>query len=206
MAAGISSFNLIVTIEQYQKLLETVHRYQQIVELVGVYEIGDGKDNRYMVAELFVDFPGRSELELCRFIYGYFSFICLHQANSTYIFISNKDDFIKLLQGVYGRDNKQFYLLYDILTIKDRYNICMKIGKLDPFAELRINHIENGNVYNLLLDEECPQLFTDESEIQIIDDYTGEVKTIDILEGLPIFKFNLALLTKNLEKKTEKIL
>jgi len=57
-----------------------------------------------------------------------------------------------------------------------------------------------------LLDEECPQLFTDESEIQIIDDYTGEVKTIDILEGLPIFKFNLALLTKNLEKKTEKIL
>lgn len=186
--------DLVLCIDEKDKAEFDVvaERFKLIVEVVNSYKV-EGKNNNYIITQLTAMYDNRSPEELCHFICSYFPFVALRQKGSSFILVSNAKDFRKLLGEVYPKERK-LYFLYDMLSIEDRYDAACCIGGLSSFSENRLLHNEGVNVYSLILDSGCKYLFTDEPGITIMNEDTGIVEELDIIDGLSLFTFHVAIL------------
>ena len=190
---GFSEFVLLVNDANKTEFDNMAERFNSVVDIVGEYDITT-KDNKYWVIQLEAMFENRSAEELCRLIYTYFPFIAMRQSGSTFILVSNKDIFKTMLNDIYTKERK-VYFLYDMLSIEDRYDASCCTGiEIDPYSDNRLMHYEGGALYSLVFGKECVYLFTSEPEISIMDETTGELKELDITDGLWAFKFHIAIL------------
>lgn len=190
---GFSEFVLLVNDANKTEFDNMAERFNSVVDIVGEYDITT-KDNKYWVIQLEAMFENRSAEELCRLIYTYFPFIAMRQSGSTFILVSNKDIFKTMLNDIYTKE-KKVYFLYDMLSIEDRYDASCCTGiEIDPYSDNRLMHYEGGALYSLVFGKECVYLFTSEPEISIMDETTGELKELDITDGLWAFEFHIAIL------------
>ena len=190
---GFSEFVLLVNDTNKIEFDNMAERFNSVVDVVGEYNITT-KDNKYWVIQLEAMFENRSAEELCRLIYTYFPFIAMRQSGSTFILVSNKDIFKTMLNDIYTKERK-VYFLYDMLSIEDRYDASCCTGiEIDPYSDNRLMHYEGGALYSLVFGKECVYLFTSEPEISIMDETTGELKELDITDGLWAFEFHIAIL------------
>lgn len=191
---GFSEFVLLVNDTNKTEFDNMAERFNSVVDIVGEYDITT-KDNKYWVIQLEAMFENRSAEELCRLIYTYFPFIAMRQSGSTFILVSDKDSFKSMLNDAYTKERK-VYFLYDMLSIGDRYDASCCTGvEIDPYSDNRLMHYAGGAMYSLVYGKECVFLFTSESEISIMDETTGELKELDIIDGLWAFKFHIAILS-----------
>lgn len=190
---GYSEFVLLIDDTSKEEFDQKVEKFQMIVDIVSEYDIKT-KKNHYWVVQLVVLLENRSLEELCKFVYKYFPFIAMRQNNSTYILASDKKTFKDMVNDIYGKEKKK-YFLYDMLSIDERYKASCNTGiEIDPLSRNRLLHNESGSIYSLIYNEECIFLFTNEPEITIMDESSGEVKELDITDGLGIFDFHVAIL------------
>lgn len=190
---GYSEFVLLLHDANKTEFDNMTERFSSIVDVIAEYDITT-KDNKYWVVQLEVMFDNRSLEELCKFVYTYFPCIAMRQGHSTYILVPYKDVFKEMLNDAYGKE-KKLYFLYDMLTIEERYDASRYTGvEIDPYASNRLMHNVGGAIYSLIYGRECIYLFTSEPEISVMDETTGELKELDITEGLWAFKFHVAVL------------
>jgi len=190
---GYSEFVLLLHDNNKIEFDNMAERFNSIVDVIAEYDITT-KDNKYWVVQLEVMFDNRSLEELCKFVYTYFPCIAMRQGNSTYILVPHKDEFKSMLNDIYTKE-KKLYFLYDMLTIEERYDASCCTGvEIDPYSSNRLMHNVGGAIYSLIYGRECIYLFTSEPEISIMDEMTGELKELDITEGLWAFKFHVAIL------------
>ena len=189
---GTSYFSLLATSNDLEIIKQVVNRYASILEMIRSYEIGNAQ--KYYIIELGVCFSNRSRIELCKFIINYIPCIALHQEGSSYFLINDKDDFATALKEVYG-EHKEIYFLYDLMTIKERYKLTfLSMPSLKLAPGLRLRHYEGAGLYSLIFDPGCQYLFTNENEIELENEMTGELITVDLLDGLSQLKFHLVIL------------
>lgn len=190
---GYSEFVLLLHNNDKIGFDYTVETYSSIADVIAEYDITT-KDNKYWVVQLEIMCDNRSSEELCRFVYEHFPFIAMHQGDSTYILVSNKNEFKTMLNDIYTKE-KRLYFLYDMLTIEERYDASCCTGvEIDPYSSNRLMHNVGGAIYSLIYGRECIYLFTSEPEISVMDETTGELKELDITDGLWAFKFHVAVL------------
>lgn len=190
---GYSEFVLLLHNDNKAEFDNMAERFSSIVDVIAEYDITT-KDNKYWVVQLEVMFDNRSLEELCKFVYTYFPCIAMRQGRSTYILVPHKDVFKKMLNDIYTKE-KKLYFLYDMLTIEERYDASCCTGvEIDPYSSNRLMHNVDGAIYSLIYGKECIYLFTSEPEISVMDEMTGELKELDITEGLWAFKFHVAVL------------
>lgn len=190
---GYSEFVFLIDDASKLEFEQTAERFQSVADTVSEYDILT-KNNHYWVIQLEIMFSNRTPEELCKFVAAYFPFIAMHQANSTYILANDRDRFKNMLVDIYTKD-KKLYFLYDMLTVGERYEAALHAGfEIDPLSDNRLMHNENGTIYSLIFGHDCIYLFTSEPEISIMDSTTGEYKELDIIDGLGIYKFHIAVL------------
>ena len=190
---GYSEFVLLLHDNNKIEFDNMAERFSSIVDVIAEYDITT-KDNKYWVVQLEVMFDNRSLEELCKFVYTYFPCIAMRQGRSTYILVPHKGEFKSMLNDIYTKE-KKLYFLYDMLTIEERYNASCCTGvEIDPYSSNRLMHNVGGAIYSLIYGRECIYLFTSEPEISVMDEMTGELKELDITEGLWAFKFHVAVL------------
>lgn len=190
---GYSEFVLLLHNDNKAEFDSIVEIHSSIVDVIAEYDITT-KDNKYWIVQLEVMFSDRSLEELCQFVIVYFPFIALHQGGSTYILVPHKERFKSMLNDIYTKERK-YYFLYDMLTIEERYDASCCTGvEIDPYSSNRLMHNVDGAIYSLIYGRECIYLFTSEPEISVMDEMTGELKELDIIDGLWAFKFHVAVL------------
>ena len=190
---GYSEFVLLLHNDDKAGFDYTVETYSSIADVIAEYDITT-KDNKYWVVQLEIMCDNRSPEELCQFVYGHFPCIAMRQGGSTYILVPNKNEFKVMLNDIYTKE-KRLYFLYDMLTIEERYDASCCTGvEIDPYSSNRLMHNVGGAIYSLIYGRECIYLFTSEPEISVMDETTGELKELDITDGLWAFKFHVAVL------------
>jgi len=193
MNTGYSEFVFLINDTSKADFDMAAERFQSIADVISEYDIKT-KEHRYWVIQLEIMFSNRSKEELCKFVIAYFPFIAMRQGNSTYILGDNKETFKNMLVDIYDKE-KKLYFLYDMLTVSERYEAAIHTGvEIDPYSDNRLIHNENNAIYSLVFGRECIYLFTSEPEISILDSSTGEYKELDIIDGLGIYKFHIAIL------------
>lgn len=190
---GYSEFVLLLHDNNKVEFDNMAERFSSIVDVIAEYDIVT-EENKYWVVQLEVMFDNRSLEELCKFVYTYFPCIAMRQGKSTYILVPHKGEFKSMLNDIYTKE-KKLYFLYDMLTIEERYDASCRTGvEIDPYSSNRLMHNVGGAIYSLIYGRECIYLFTSEPEISVMDEMTGELKELDITEGLWAFKFHVAVL------------
>lgn len=190
---GVSYFTLLVTESDYQLLHQVVNKYQNMMEIIRSYEVGVSI-TPYYVVEVGMIFTNRSNIDLCKYAINYLPCIALHQEGSSYILVNDKDQFKEAVVDGYGTQ-QAVYFLYDMLTIGERYKLCFITApylKLAP--ELRLHYTEGATLYSLCFDDNCQYIFTEENNICLEDEMTGELHEVDLIAGLQQLKFHIVIL------------
>lgn len=188
-----SSFVLFVSDAQHDVIEQTVQDNVNMIDIVRAYPIENDKF-KYWVMQLDIMDYARSPKEMCQWVIKNFSFICMRQERSTYIFVPSQVAYQQAMTRMYGPQNKAIFL-YDMLSIGDRYIACAGTDEdIDINGVIKLRLQENGNIYHIALNNECVFLFSQEHLIQIIDTESGMTVDIDLLEGLRYFDFKVAIL------------
>lgn len=191
---GYSSFVLLLSDAQHDLIQGTLERFKDFTDVIREYSVEKSTGKYWYVQIDIMDYCRTGE-ELCHFAYTYFDFIAMRQEGSTWILVPDKDNFKKALSTMYTKEQKIYYL-YDMLTIGERYDAVVnyQFNYISPYGDTRLLHNENGNIYSLVFGRECIYLFSEEPEITLEDTTTGVVSSVDITDGLDLFKFNVAIL------------
>lgn len=192
---NISSFVLFVSDAQHDIIEEKVNS-NTLIDIIRSYPIENDK-YKYWAMEVEMTDLRRSKIEMCKYMIQNFSFIAMKQSRSTYVLIPDKSVYQEALVRMYGGDWNELFR-YDMLSIEERYIACA--GSDDDLGlgnQVKLRMEENGCIYTVTLNKECPFLFSKESLIQIVDTVSGDSICLNLVDGLPLFKFNLAILNSN---------
>ena len=190
---NMSDFVLLVEQEDFDELDSAIKRFSDHVEIVKEY-LAETDNNKYRILQLEVILSGRSGKDICRFVYNYFPFVVMRQEGSTYLFVPDGSKFKNMTNKLYTKKTK-YNFLYDMLTINDRYAACIGAGVDDnSVSNARLIYETNGNIYSLILNAQCIYLFSPNPEIKVSQPTTGEEQDINIIEGLDVFNFHIAIL------------
>ena len=190
---GLNNFVFLIDRERFDEFDSVVTRFQSILEITKEYKLTTEK-NEYRIIQVTVDYPNYSRKGICRFVYTYFPFIALRQEGSTYILVSNGHKFRETLADLYTKETK-LQFLYDMLSIGDRYAACIGAGaEIDELKDNRLIKEVKGNIYNLLFNSNCVHLFDHDSNIKIFQTEDDTTLYIDIINGIDIFNFHIAIL------------
>ena len=200
---GTSYFSILATDKQRAEILDICDKWKAIVEKVREYKVYEDNNISYYFILLCVSDYHRSGEELCDFILRSFPYIAIRQEESTYIIVSNKEDFRAALTNIYKTKENRIYFLYDMLTLNERYAILKQSTDNENTLEgLQFTHInEVGNIYQLDLTPDAILLYRYDSDFEITDTFTGEILNIDIAEYISnFFVFHVAIFdNKNLK-------
>lgn len=202
---GTSYFSILATDKQRAEILDTCDKWRTIVEKIREYKVyGDNNISYYCILLCVSDYH-RSGEELCDFILRSFPYIAIRQEESTYIIVSNKEDFRTALTNIYKTKENRLYFLYDMLTLNERYAILKQSTDNENTLEgLQFTHInEVGNIYQLDLTPDAILLYRNDSDFEITDTFTGEILNIDIAEYISnFFVFHVAIFDNKILKNT----
>ena len=107
---GTSYFSILATDKQRAEILDTCDKWRAIVEKVREYKVYEDNNISYYFILLCVSDYHRSGEELCDFILQSFPYVAIRQEESTYIIVSNKEDFKTAIRSIYKtKDNKIIY-------------------------------------------------------------------------------------------------
>lgn len=202
---GFSSFVLFLDEELYPYFLMEQKQYSQFTDIRTSYKMASqDKQTDYYIVQLDVMDYQKNDKEICKFVIDHISCLALRQENSSFIMVDDEYDFRRALKELYGTKQRGKYFLYDMLTIGERY-YCLLHGSVgvDFKDDLQLLHYDvvNGYTYQLSFDSGSTALFKEDSETDIINHSTGEIYNIDVMDGMDILTFKIAILG---EKKLEK--
>lgn len=203
---GLCSFVVFLTEEMYPFFVMEQQKYAQFTDVTRHYKVTSEKSKKdYHFVLLDVMDYQRSNTEICKFVLNSFTYTALHQEDSLYIFVEDEMEFREALIDLYKDKEHGKYFFYDMLSIAERYvSLLDAEPSLDAKDDLQIIHYDsvNGHTYQLNLGAYTVSLFQEETEVDVINNMTGEIYNIDILEGLDVFTFKIAILgDKKLEKR-----
>ena len=161
----------------------------------------------YYVVQVSAMSAMRDKKELIRFLSAGLRYVCMRVEGSPYIWFPNEGDAIDLWLDFYERRGSQ-YFLKDMLTIKERFNLIFEANsywtKHTALSLFWFDDLDEDSVL-IELTEHTPELFSEDGELVITNEFTGEVHNIDLTIGLPEDYFTIMVL-KKLENDTQNIL
>lgn len=193
---GYSSYVILIHDRDLGRLGEKVERYNSYYEGTTYLDIIEkyDKEGYWFVQIEAMDYT-KTNKELTEFVLNTLPFLAIKEEDSTWIIIQNEKSYKKALEDIYTK-NELDNLLYDMLTIGDRYNAILSEMNIDEryVDEIRLIYEVYGNQYSLLFERGCKYLFVEDTNIILMDDVSGLQTEIDILDCIGIFKFNLGIL------------
>lgn len=188
---GYTAFVLLVTDEQLAKVKQLAEQYRDILD-ISAKEYGR---SGYWYLELEVMDGNRSSKELAGFVFRTFPFVAIRQKDSTFIIASGKEELKKALSTLYTKETKAEFI-YNMLTIDERYDALEEASDHSFLFQddIRIERWIGGCMYSLLYTRGQPCIFTDDPEIDLIFETYNEKETVNLLEGMDIFTFHVAVL------------
>lgn len=198
---------LIMDQEQRKRLDKFADQVAQVVLIdeVASYELGVFSE--YYVVQLSVASTMTDKRELIRFLSAGLRYICMRVEGSPFIWFPNEGDGVDLWLDFYERTGSASFLK-DMTTIKERYKLIFESNSYwTELSELKLVYTDPLDDEMVLIDltEHTPEIFTEEDELVITNEFTGEVHGIDLTVGIPEDYFTIAVL-KKLENKDKNIL
>lgn len=193
--------------EQYKRFEKFADQVMQVVVLDEMAKYELGALSGYYVIQVSALSSMRDKSELIRFLAAGLRYVCMRVEGSPYIWFPCEGDAIDLWLDFYERQGSQ-YFLKDMLTIKERYKLILASNSY--WTEISVLSL----VYTDPLDEEAvlldltdhtPELFTDDDDLVITNEFTGEVHSVDLTIGIPEDYFTIMVL-KKLENNMQNIL
>lgn len=202
---GTSYFSILATDKQRAEILDICDRWGAVVEKIREYKVYEDNDISYYFILLCISDYRISGEKLCEFILQSFPYVAIRQEESTYIIVSNKEDFKTAIKSIYKTKENKIYFLYDMLTLNERYAILSQsTNNKNTLEDLQFTHVnEIGNVYQLDLTPDATLLYREDSDFEITNTFTGEVLDIDIADYIPdFFVFHVAIFDNKILKNT----
>lgn len=198
---------LIMDQEQRKRLDKFADQVAQIVLIdeIASYELGVFSE--YYVVQISVASTMTDKRELIRFLSAGLRYICMRVEGSPFIWFPNEGDGVDLWLDFYERTGSASFLK-DMTTIKERYKLIFESNSYwTELSELKLVYADPLDEEMVLIDltEHTPEIFTEEDELVITNEFTGEVHSIDLTVGIPEDYFTIAVL-KKLENKDKNIL
>jgi hypothetical protein len=182
----------------------------QVSEVVLLDEIASydlGILSGYQVVQVSAMTGMRDIKEIIRFLSAGLRYVCMRVEGSPYIWFPNEGDAVDLWLDFYERQGSQ-YFLKDMLTIKERYKLILESNSYwTEVSVLSLIYMDPLDEETVLLDltDHTPELFTDDDDLVITNEFTGEVHSVDLTIGIPEDYFTIMVL-KKLENNTQNIL
>ena len=198
---------LIMDQEQRKRLDKFADQVAQVVLIdeIASYELGVFSE--YYVVQISVASTMTDKRELIRFLSAGLRYICMRVEGSPFIWFPNEGDGVDLWLDFYERTGSASFLK-DMTTIKERYKLIFEANSYwTELSELKLVYADPLDEEMVLIDltEHTPEIFTEEDELVITNEFTGEVHSIDLTIGIPEDYFTIAVL-KKLENKDKNIL
>lgn len=195
---GESKFSILVHEDERVNLLYQCDLWKEYLDVIHEYKISTKECDYYCILLCIADYHRDGE-ELCRFVINHIPFIAMHQEDSRFILVKDKETFKKALLDIYKVKERRIYFIYDMLTANERYSVALfGLDKDAIFCDLQLLHTDNktGCIYQLNFTEDCPYLYEEASEIEIIDNSSGEKLELDIVDYLGNLPLTIAILNK----------
>ena len=189
--------------EQYKRFEKFADQVIQVVVLDEMAKYDLGPLTGHYVIQVSAMSSMRDKQELIRFLSAGLRYICMRVEGSPYIWFPNEGDANDLWLDFYERTGSLTFLK-DMLTIRERYNLIFEANSFwSKDAKLSMFYAEDfldEDPMLISLTENSTELFTDEEELVITDEQTGEVHSVDISIGIPDDYFVIAV-PERLENK-----
>lgn len=185
--------SIVVVVEEidYPMFKTIVDKYANIIEIVKEYKLSE----QYRNIQLCVGYTVQREQDYLAFVLSTFPVLAARQEGSTYVCVPLQLAFKQLLVDVYGVRENRCYFFYDMLTADERYRVALALANFgNPYKEIKLLHYQNGSYYSLNFDKGCIYLFSSETEIKLEDTSTGNIRELDLIDGLKWYQFNIAFL------------
>jgi hypothetical protein len=193
--------------EQYKRFEKFADQVMQVVVLDEMAKYELGALSGYYVIQVSALSSMRDKNELIRFLSAGLRYVCMRVEGSPYIWFPNEGDAVDLWLDFYERQGSQ-YFLKDMLTIKERYQLILESNSYwTEVSVLSLVYMDPLDEETVLLDltDHTPELFTDDDDLVITNEFTGEVHSVDLTIGIPEDYFTIMVL-KKLENDTQNIL
>lgn len=193
--------------DQYKRFEKFADQVMQVVVLDEMAKYELGALSGYYVIQVSALSSMRDKNELIRFLSAGLRYVCMRVEGSPYIWFPNEGDAVDLWLDFYERQGSQ-YFLKDMLTIKERYKLILESNSYwTEVSVLSLVYMDPLDEETVLLDltDHTPELFTDDDDLVITNEFTGEVHSVDLTIGIPEDYFTIMVL-KKLENNTQNIL
>lgn len=193
--------------EQYKRFEKFADQVMQVVILDEIAKYELSVISGYYVVQVSAMSTMRDKKELIRFLSAGLRYICMRVEGSPYIWFPCEGDAIDLWLDFYERQGSQ-YFLKDMLTIKERFNLIFEANSYwSKHTALSLFWFDDLDEESILIEltEHTPELFSNEDELVVTNEFTGEVHNIDLTLGIPEDYFTIMVL-KKLENNTQNIL
>ena len=193
--------------DQYKRFEKFADQVMQVVVLDEMAKYELGALSGYYVVQVSALSSMRDKNELIRFLSAGLRYVCMRVEGSPYIWFPNEGDAVDLWLDFYERQGSQ-YFLKDMLTIKERYKLILESNSYwTEVSVLSLVYMDPLDEETVLLDltDHTPELFTDDDDLDITNEFTGEVHSVDLTIGIPEDYFSIMVL-KKLENNTQNIL
>lgn len=193
--------------EQYKRFEKFADQVMQVVVLDEIAKYELGALSGYYVVQVSALSSMRDKNELIRFLSAGLRYVCMRVEGSPYIWFPNEGDAVDLWLDFYERQGSQ-YFLKDMLTIKERYKLILASNSYwTEISVLSLVYADPLDEETVLLDltDHTPELFTDDDDLVITNEFTGEVHSVDLTIGIPEDYFTI-MVPKKLENNTQNIL
>lgn len=193
--------------DQYKRFEKFANQVMQVVVLDEMAKYELGALSGYYVIQVSALSSMRDKNELIRFLSAGLRYVCMRVEGSPYIWFPNEGDAVDLWLDFYERQGSQ-YFLKDMLTIKERYKLILESNSYwTEVSVLSLVYMDPLDEETVLLDltDHTPELFTDDDDLVITNEFTGEVHSVDLTIGIPEDYFTIMVL-KKLENNTQNIL
>lgn len=203
----VVDFVFIMDEEQYKRFEKFADQVAQVVLLDEIAKYDLSLLSGYSVIQVSAMTSMRDKKELIRFLAMGLRYVCMRAEGSPYIWFPCEGDALDLWLDFYERRGSETFLK-DMLTIKERFNLIFEANSYwtkNTVLSLLYTEFLGDDATLIELTDSTPELFTDEDDLVITNEFTGEVHNIDLTLGIPDDYFTI-MVPKKLENNDKKIL
>lgn len=203
----VVDFVFIMDEEQYKRFEKFADQVAQVVLLDEIAKYDLSLLSGYSVIQVSAMTSMRDKKELIRFLAMGLRYVCMRAEGSPYIWFPCEGDALDLWLDFYERRGSETFLK-DMLTIKERFNLIFEANSYwtkHTVLSLLYTEFLGDDATLIELTDSTPELFTDEDDLVITNEFTGEVHNIDLTLGIPDDYFTI-MVPKKLENNDKKIL
>lgn len=203
----VVDFVFIMDEEQYKRFEKFADQVAQVVLLDEIAKYNLSLLSGYSVIQVSAMTSMRDKKELIRFLAMGLRYVCMRAEGSPYIWFPCEGDALDLWLDFYERRGSETFLK-DMLTIKERFNLIFEANSYwtkNTVLSLLYTEFLGDDATLIELTDSTPELFTDEDDLVITNEFTGEVHNIDLTLGIPDDYFTI-MVPKKLENNDKKIL